>query len=172
MIYKTITEFPNYVISENGNIYKNFNTEKQLKLKPKSDKDGYLNLGLRNESGRFFRRVHRLVAFEFCYNNNPNTNNIVNHIDGDVKNNHYSNLEWCDVSYNTRYSFRVLGRLPNITTNLHCKLYHNDIFVKNFSSIKDASIYAHQNYNTSIHTLVKYYKSKNVEIIIVEKCND
>lgn len=106
MEYKTISEFPNYVINENGDIYKYFNTDRQLKLKPKSDKDGYLTIGLRNEFGRFFRRVHRLVAFEFCYNSNPVANDIVNHIDGDIKNNHHSNLEWCTVSHNTMHAFK------------------------------------------------------------------
>lgn len=57
-------------------------------------------------SHRFF--VHRLVASAFI----PNPNNLpqVNHIDGNKQNNHYTNLEWCDQSYNVLHSYRVLHK--------------------------------------------------------------
>lgn len=55
---------------------------------------------------RFF--VHRLVATAFI----PNPNNLpqVNHIDGNKQNSHYTNLEWCDQSYNSLHSYRVLHK--------------------------------------------------------------
>ena len=68
---------------------------------PKKDKDGYLNIGLRNGKGRFFRRVHQLVAKAFI--ENPNNYEVINHIDGNRTNNHFTNLEWCTVAYNNKY---------------------------------------------------------------------
>lgn len=46
--------------------------------------------------------VHILIAKTFL----PNPNNLpeVNHIDKDTFNNRVTNLEWCTISYNRRYS--------------------------------------------------------------------
>ena len=38
---------------------------------------------------------------------NPDNLSIVNHRDENPKNNQVSNLEWCDISYNTRYGTGV-----------------------------------------------------------------
>lgn len=47
--------------------------------------------------------VHRLVALAFL----PKIEgkNCVNHIDGNPKNNHVSNLEWCDHNENNNHAF-------------------------------------------------------------------
>lgn len=51
---------------------------------------------------RKYFKVHRLVAEAFIENlsNHP----VINHKDEVKDNNHYLNLEWCTVSYNTLYS--------------------------------------------------------------------
>lgn len=46
--------------------------------------------------------VHRLVAKAFIPN--PNNFPVINHKDENKLNNHVQNLEWCTVSYNTKYS--------------------------------------------------------------------
>lgn len=58
---------------------------------------------LSNEGLRKNLRVHRLVAELFC-NRDDENKNIVNHIDGDTKNNHFTNLEWTTNRENTRYA--------------------------------------------------------------------
>ena len=102
-MWRVIEEFPDYVINEYGTIYKIHGRSKNIVMQPKLDKDGYLNIGLRNDKGRFHRRVHQLVAKSFI--NNPKNYEVVNHIDGNKTNNHFTNLEWCTVAYNTRYSY-------------------------------------------------------------------
>ena len=168
-MWRVIEEFPNYIINEYGVIFKIHGRRSYKVMKLKKDKDGYLYIGLRNNKGRFFRRIHQLVAKAFIYNPNPNEYNVVNHIDGNVTNNHFTNLEWCDVAYNTKYSFEHLGRQGNHTTDIKCILKVNDDVVGYFNNVKEASEYANKNFNVSKSSLIKYYKSGNVSI---EKCND
>lgn len=153
------------MINENGIIFKIKGRKSNRIMKPKEDKDGYYYIGLRNEKGRFFRRVHQLVAIAFIPNYNENFN-IVNHIDGNKKNNHFTNLEWCDVGYNTRHYYHELNGSGNHTTDKKCKLYKNDLFIKDFDNIKEASEYAVNNFNASYSSLVKYHKNKDLKIII------
>lgn len=166
-MWRIIDEFPNYIINDYGVIYKIHGKRKNKIMKPKKDKDGYLYIGLRNNKGRYFRRIHQLVAKTFI--NNPNNYTIVNHMDGNIANNHFTNLEWCTVAYNTKYSFEHLGREGVHTTDIKCILKVDDNIVGCFDNIQEASEYANKNFNVSKSSLIKYYKSRNVKI---EKCND
>jgi len=49
--------------------------------------------------------VHRLVALHFVPNPAPQIRTEVNHIDGDVLNAHYTNLEWLSRSENQAHAF-------------------------------------------------------------------
>jgi hypothetical protein len=94
--YQIIKDFPNYEISNCGNL-RNKNTSKILKCR--KDKDGYLRTNIYNDEKPKTVNIHRLVATTFI----ENTNNkpIIDHIDRNILNNNVSNLRWCDVSENT-----------------------------------------------------------------------
>lgn len=99
--WRVIPDFPMYSISEYGDIYSSYKSGKMLS--PKEDKDGYYEVCLTNNGVRHYIRVHRLVGMVFLENkdNLP----LINHKDLNVKNNHYSNLEWCTYTHNTRHYY-------------------------------------------------------------------
>lgn len=117
-IWKKIEGYPNYEVSNKGNI-------RSIDMKVRHPLGG-----LRRVKGRILKKnvvssgyhgvcltkrktvlVHRVVAF----NHIPNPNNYpcVNHIDGDKQNNNVSNLQWCTYSMNERHSYDVLGKVAN-----------------------------------------------------------
>ena len=97
--WKPITGFDLYKVSRNGEIINRYG--KLLSQCP--NKKGYMRVWLNNskvKAKQFF--VHRLVAEAFI----PNPNNFpyINHKDENPANNCVGNLEWCDDTYNKRYS--------------------------------------------------------------------
>lgn len=75
-------------------------------LAPANGVQGYLVVPLGKNSPSC--RVHRLIAKAFLPN--PENKPMVNHIDGDVKNNRVDNLEWCTSQENQIHARDVLHR--------------------------------------------------------------
>lgn len=100
--WKNISEFPNYAVSNLGNI-KNIITNKILV--GGKDKDGYRQVTLIKNGKQFNRRICRLVALTFI--DNPNNLPQVNHKDERVDNDNVNNLEWCTAAYNNTYGNRL-----------------------------------------------------------------
>lgn len=90
--WKVINDFPNYEISNFGNIR---NKTKLLKIVP--NKQGY-NIVVLCNGIRKTINVHRLVAAAFVPN--PENKPCVDHIDGDRANNHADNLRWVTAKEN------------------------------------------------------------------------
>ena len=109
-IWKDINNYEGlYQISDLGNIRRlrfinnTTNKEKISYLKPWSNGHKYLVVSLMKNGVRKNHYIHRLVAQAFLLN--PNNYKEINHKDNNPQNNHKDNLEWCNRSYNVKYSF-------------------------------------------------------------------
>lgn len=80
-------------------------------IKPRKNKNGYMQLSLWKDNKRKMVYVHKIVATEFV--DNPMNLGYINHIDGDTTNNIATNLEWCTSSDNLQHSYDKLDRPVN-----------------------------------------------------------
>lgn len=86
----------NFYVSEDGKVYDNNGNERKTYV----NGDGYITVAIRVNGAWTTTGVHRLVAMTYVPNDSPETRKHVNHIDGDVTNNHYTNLDWVSVAEN------------------------------------------------------------------------
>ena len=170
--WKVINFAPNYKISNYGEVFKFRGDKSPRMMKLKTDKDGYLSVQLSYKGKKYYKRIHRLVAMYFVENENPEKYNVVNHKNGIRDDNYFENLEWCDVTYNNKYSWENFDREAPHSTDIECNLYIDNIFIKKFNSISQACKYAKENYNIPYYGLQKNYFSKNAKLEILKKCND
>lgn len=107
--FKSIPSHPNYGITEYGetvtfyskkwNGYGNgsspvIHSKPQYILQPQKDKDGYLMLYLKTSEGKQkTRRLMHLVLEAFGFER-PSPKHEARHLDGNILNNHISNLKW------------------------------------------------------------------------------
>lgn len=89
-----------YTPTWNGQVFK-----KGVIKTMQEDKDGYYKIWLSKNSKKKPYFVHRLVAESFLLNDSELP--IVNHIDGNKKNNVPNNLEWCTRSHNDKHAFKL-----------------------------------------------------------------
>lgn len=99
MEYKEVRGFPDYVVREDGEVFR-----KVRKFLPKNS--GYHTVKLINTerevgSGSHTERVYRLVTETFLPN--PYDKEMVNHKDGNTFNDHVSNLEWVTRGENVKH---------------------------------------------------------------------
>lgn len=96
---KEIVGFPMYTLHEDGQIYSKF---RQRFLQPTVDTTGYPIVVLRNNSGKFKKSIHRLLAEHYLPN--PENKPQVNHKDGIKTNFALSNLEWTTAKENCAHA--------------------------------------------------------------------
>lgn len=169
-IWKDIKGYENlYEISNHGRIrtHKNKTTWterhgtrhwKQIYLKEKNPKGRDCRVALWKDGNVKDWLVHRLVAYAFI----PNTDKAkdsINHIDGNPKNNHVENLEWCNHKENNNHAFdNGLMTTNNKTTLL--KLSDNKTF--DFRSMGKASLFLGRN-SGYISGILKSSKRKEIK---------
>jgi hypothetical protein len=117
LTWKTIPGYTDYEISEYGQIRsqdrnkvyrsgRKMTHQAREKRVRKHPKNGFLMTDLIDNSGkRHTVYPHKLVAIVFLSKQFPRKQKVVFHLDGDVENNHFSNLKWCTVSESIRRGF-------------------------------------------------------------------
>lgn len=85
-------------------------------LNPAIDEDGYYKAVLVKDTVTTDVFVHRLVAINYIENADPEIFDCVNHIDGNKRNNHVENLEWCDNQQNVDHAMKT-GLRDNVGSN-------------------------------------------------------
>lgn len=99
------------IINDTNDLYGITNYGRVISLKynivliSRKDNNGYLYNCIRVNHKNIYVKPHRLVAKYFI--DNYNNYNCVNHKDENKLNNHYTNLEWCNHSYNNSYGSRL-----------------------------------------------------------------
>ena len=131
--FKYKGEIVPYEVSNHGDIRRK---STQRILKKRYDNKGYVSSALSiNRTCRIIR-IHRAVAETFL--NNSNSLLDVNHKDGNPRNNHVDNLEWCTRSHNMFHAYK-LGRKKYMREIDQYDLKGN--FVRRFSGICEANRY-------------------------------
>ena len=178
--WKKINDFPNYIISSNGQVMSLGHTvDSQIKgticqrfykgklLKQIKSSNGYLYVCVKNNNNQYKRKlVHRLVAETFI--DNPFNKNEVNHKDGKKLNNDISNLEWVTREENIRHAFdnELIKRENQSKSHDKYKIgivrLLNGKVIDRFGSIKEASrklgIYEHTIKYVALHSKSHIYK--------------
>lgn len=118
-VFKTISDFPDYEISNCGRIKtkerkvrythsvtkkEHFRVTNERFLKIHDNKlTGYKFVQLYKDGKMYNKTIHRLVAKTFMPLSEM-LHGVVNHIDGNKHNNYYLNLEWCTNEYNHEHA--------------------------------------------------------------------
>lgn len=116
-----IEDYPDYYISDNGDVVSYKNGSKVYLTKCK-DNYGYYVVALFNKYGRKTKKVHRLVALAFV--SNPQNKETVNHINGIKTDNRVLNLEWSTSKENTEHANNT--GLTNIKGENHVNSVTNE----------------------------------------------
>ena len=123
-----------FIVSEDGTIHSKITGKK---MAYQIDKDGYLRFRFWIKRKAYKIALHRLVAL--LYIDNPNNYPVVNHIDGNKKNNHKDNLEWCTVKHNTLHAIKLgLRSSKHLCKKTVQKDLDNNV-IKVYDSIIEAS---------------------------------
>jgi hypothetical protein len=174
---KKIDNYEHYYVSDDGKVYSTSSGElKELKL---IFNQGYMYVSLSKNSKHTYYRVHRLVGNAFVDNPNPEKYTIINHKDGNKINNHASNLEWTNMSENTKHAY-LNGLAKNAkgeedSQSNPIDVYNaENIFIKHYGSICECE----RDLNISRSTLLRLAKrgtlSRKYKIFVrySKKCND
>lgn len=107
-------------------------------------------------------RIHRMVAELFVHNSDPIHNTVVDHIDGNSKNNVYTNLRWCTIKQNINNPITKQRQKNSLINNEISYKKHVICLDKQFNklhefiSISDAARF----YDISVTLIRKYNKDK------------
>ena len=161
-----------YLVNENGQIY---SKSKKDYLTPRKDKDGYLSVFLQKTEGgrdnKIYKRIASLILYSFqgpppLYIKDP----TVNHIDGNIENNHISNLEWMERSTNSSIRKNKGQGNKNSQAKLNEKQVYEilNLLSKNKNTYKEIG----DKYNVSKYTISNISRGKNWKEVIAKYKSD
>lgn len=135
-VFARVLDFPNYMISNFGHVLRNGQV-----LNPFINNSGYASVMLSNGTIQKPCLVHRLVATYFVEKNNPDFN-IIDHINGNKADNHYTNIRWCNASMNARNRKAILSNTQIQGVHKHKNgsfevSYYVDIYQRKRKYFKD-----------------------------------
>lgn len=110
-----VKSYHRYLVSESGKVYRQ--TKHKIKELSYDDYSPYLMVTLYVHGKPERWKIHRLVATMFIPN--PNNYPVVNHIDGNKRNNRVENLEWCTYKHNNQHAINT--GLNNISETNHSR---------------------------------------------------
>lgn len=166
-IWKTLEENEMYMISNLGR-FKSIDREitdkngKKYKLKGKIIKagvcsNGYLEYHTKRNNKDTIHLAHRLVAKYFVPN--PYNKPQVNHLDENIQNNVYTNLEWATAKENANYGTRNAKCLANTLEKCAKKVKQYDLngnFIKEWQSMAEAARF----YNVRSENIMRVCQKK------------
>jgi hypothetical protein len=137
--WRSISDFPNYSVSNFGNI-KNNKTNKLMRL---NNKGGYFHISLINNQSKKSLKVHRLVALAFI--DNPEDKPEVNHKDKNKLNNNINNLEWNTKKEQAQHKSIGLIYKSNKNKPINRLDKLSGEVLEKFNSIEEAGMWAFEN---------------------------
>jgi hypothetical protein len=140
-IWRKIPDYEDYQVSNFGNVrsFKNKKHANGLPMKIQEDRAGYVKIIVWKNGKQKTLKLHRIVC-ELFNGMAPEGKAYVNHIDGNKRNNHYTNLEWISSSENTLHAYK--NGLKNHSKNKRAvvqKTLKGDI-INIYSSVSESAI--------------------------------
>lgn len=174
--YKPVDGFPGYYIAENGDVYSTRplkgrkDAGRLHKIKPCYPKNPqkYPTVKLCNDGRVYTFSIHRLVAEHFVPGRFDGA--VVNHIDGNPKNNRADNLEWTTIKDNVRKSYITSG-VGSVRNYMVWSLYDPDknLIGKFIGGNELSKFISENNLDVSASMLIKWKQNRGYTVIVDQK---
>lgn len=154
-VWKSLDEFPDYIISNKGNILSLPGKYNGRVLKPRKTKVGHLQVCLQTNGTKKWMYVHRLVALAFL--KKKKLCNVVMHTDDNKENNCVQNLKWGTQLQNMRWIYKKspFTQLDNKKKYVYDSI--NYICENSNIAITKAFKILGEKHNKSHNTMMQYY---------------
>lgn len=169
--YKQIKGFSNYYITDSGDVYSNRHNNgyqgiRKLAHKGINNPKRYAQVALCKNGHIKYMQVHTLVATYFCKGYFDGA--VVNHIDGNIHNNDYRNLEWVTQKENVHKSYISSGINATRNYNYYVLTDENDNPLSVFKGRNAADKFIESNnINASSSSIKRHGKSRGYKLQLI-----